>query len=264
MQGRIFPPDISKFQLFPKDSYLDELKEANNIGFDFVELLYDKEMLCFEKLKNQEISNELIRQKFTVCLDRLCLFSFIKNTNQFIDELAKSLEVLSYLDVKSVVIPFFDNNLLSNPEDIHILADKIKKHMSSSIGDHCRENCIDLCLEIPLASNYLKKVFDQLKGYEYIGLCYDVGNSVAYGFVPENEILDLGNYVKHVHLKDRNIDYGPNVPLGQGAVNFDNVFKSLDQIGYKGCLTLETKYVNNPAMEAKQYFEYIKLKMSRD
>ena len=70
----------------------------------------------------------------------------------------------------------------------------------------------------------------------------DVGNMLLFGY-PEDWIRTLGKRIVKVHLKDFAMDqandkfYWKN--LGEGDVNWAEVRKALDEIGYNGFVTLE-------------------------
>ena len=66
-----------------------------------------------------------------------------------------------------------------------------------------------------------------------------MGNAASYGYSVDQEILTLGSSIYGVHVKDRKIA-GPNVPLGQGEVNFESALKALRKAAYTGPLVLET------------------------
>ena len=45
----------------------------------------------------------------------------------------------------------------------------------------------------------------------------------------------------------KGVRYFEEVPLGQGSVNFPTYLAALDEIGYKGFLTIERECGSNPA-----------------
>lgn len=69
---------------------------------------------------------------------------------------------------------------------------------------------------------------------------FDVGNVVAFGW-PEDWIRTLGKRIKKVHLKD--FKKGPRqfVNLRDGDVNWKEVRRALEEIGYRGYLTAELR-----------------------
>ena len=70
---------------------------------------------------------------------------------------------------------------------------------------------------------------------------FDVGNVVAYGW-PEHWIRTLGERIARVHLKDfkgTGGHCGDWKPLREGSVNWPEVRRAFDDIGYTGWMTTE-------------------------
>lgn len=74
-----------------------------------------------------------------------------------------------------------------------------------------------------------------------VGVYFDVGNSVAFGF-PEDWIATLGSRIRRVHAKDYDVGK-PGLagfcPLGEGSVDWPLVTAALNDVGYDGPLTYE-------------------------
>jgi hexulose-6-phosphate isomerase len=86
-------------------------------------------------------------------------------------------------------------------------------------------------------------------GSPYVGSYFDVGNVLPQGY-PEQWIRILGKRIRKVHFKDfkRNA-YGLEgfVNLLEGDVNWPEVMKAFDEIGYKGWCTGEiSPYAHYP------------------
>jgi hexulose-6-phosphate isomerase len=78
-------------------------------------------------------------------------------------------------------------------------------------------------------------------GSNYVGSYLDVGNVIYTGY-PEQWIRILGKRIKKLHFKDFRRDVGNLsgfVDLLSGDVNFPEVMKALDEIGYTGYATAE-------------------------
>ena len=76
-----------------------------------------------------------------------------------------------------------------------------------------------------------------------MGAYFDCGNVVAFGW-PEDWIRTLGRRIKKIHLKD--YKGGPGlgskgefVGLREGSINWPEVRRALDEIGYSGFMTPE-------------------------
>ena len=98
---------------------------------------------------------------------------------------------------------------------------------------------------------------------------------------PVKGVYTLKDYIVHTHAKDgknlrkcdpeviyRIIDEEANqgdayieLPLGEGNVDFDNYLKALDEIGYKGFLTIEREVGENPAADIGKAMEFLKSKI---
>lgn len=99
------------------------------------------------------------------------------------------------------------------------------------------ENVWNKFLLSPLEMKKYVEDFDSSQ----VGVYFDVGNIVPYGF-PEQWIRYLGSHIFKIHVKDfrRNVGTGAGfVPLLSGDVNWPEVMKSLNEVNYDGPLTAE-------------------------
>ena len=96
---------------------------------------------------------------------------------------------------------------------------------------------------------------------------------------PVQAVYTLQKYIVHTHAKDgvnlkpcnpediySEMDHGAwdsepafkELPLGQGAVDFPKYLKALEEIGYKGFLTIEREVGGNPAADIKLAADYLR------
>lgn len=66
-----------------------------------------------------------------------------------------------------------------------------------------------------------------------------MGNSASLGYLPNEEFELYGDRIINVHVKDRLL-HGKSVPLGEGSVDFESVFKCLKSANYNGNYILQT------------------------
>lgn len=93
---------------------------------------------------------------------------------------------------------------------------------------------------------------DQFKS-PMVGFYFDIGNILAYGW-PEQWIRILGKRIAKVHIKEYSTKIaakqgksaGFGVKLTEGDVNWPEVMKALDEIGYKDYATIEMGGGNTP------------------
>ncbi|MEU0465256.1 sugar phosphate isomerase/epimerase family protein [Amycolatopsis sp. NPDC006131] len=88
------------------------------------------------------------------------------------------------------------------------------------------------------------RLFDRSR----IGFCPDTAHLKAGGGDPAGLIRAHRDRVRHVHLKD--MRDGRFLPLGQGDVDFDDVFAALREIGYDGWLLVELDHYDGDPAEA--------------
>jgi sugar phosphate isomerase/epimerase len=103
--------------------------------------------------------------------------------------------------------------------------------------------------------NFIKNVHS-----DSIKLNFDIGHFYCVGEDPVKLIYELSEYIEHFHLADiaDNRIHNHLIP-GQGAIDFRSVFKAIDNIGYKGFVTVELyPYQHNPLYAAKTAYKYLK------
>ena len=54
------------------------------------------------------------------------------------------------------------------------------------------------------------------------------------------------------------LSFFEEVPLGTGSVDFPNYLKALDEIGFKGFLTIEREVGENPEKDIKTAYDFLK------
>ena len=119
-------------------------------------------------------------------------------------------------------------------------------NVTQELCDHCKANGQRLHLETgqETAETLLQFIAD----VDRINLAvnFDPANMILYGTGEPIVALKLiGKHVKSVHCKDAKwsakpkIEWGEEVPLGQGDVGMENFLRTLKEIGYIGPLTIE-------------------------
>lgn len=102
--------------------------------------------------------------------------------------------------------------------------------------------------------NFIEK-FDS----KFLGLNFDIGHFFCVNESPEQLIIELKDYIKHVHLEDisKNRIHNHLIP-GHGSIDFEPIFHSLHDIKYSGFITVELyPYQNEPEKAARESLEFI-------
>ncbi len=138
----------------------------------------------------------------------------------------------------------------------------------------------------PETATVLKSFLDSLDS-KGVAVNLDPANFVMVtGDDPVKAVYTLKDYIVHTHAKDgiKLLDVRPEiiygvekateeevwgkafeeVPLGKGRVDFDNYLKALEDIGYKGFLTIEREVGENPALDIKTAFDFLKRKIKEN
>ena len=134
----------------------------------------------------------------------------------------------------------------------------------------------------PELAETLKMFLDDL-GSKGVAVNYDPANFVMVtGDDPVKGVYTLKDYIVHTHAKDgmklknaspeeiyKYIDEEKHsgreyieLPLGQGHVDFDNYLKALEDVGYKGFLTIEREVGDNPSADISMAAEFLRNKIS--
>ncbi|MBE7036616.1 MAG: sugar phosphate isomerase/epimerase [Ruminococcaceae bacterium] len=133
----------------------------------------------------------------------------------------------------------------------------------------------------PEIATTLKGFLDTLES-KGVAVNFDPANFVMVtGDDPVQAVYTLKDYIVHTHAKDgrklkdcnpevvyRIIDEEANqgvtyieLPLGEGDVDFDNYLKALDEIGYRGFLTIEREVGENPAADIALAADFLRSKL---
>ncbi len=98
-----------------------------------------------------------------------------------------------------------------------------------------------------------------------IGVNFDVGHFYCVGEEPADAIRALASRVHHVHLEDIAADrrHYHLVP-GRGAIDFSRFFAALDDVGYRGFVTVEVyPEYRNPIDAASDSLSYLRRWLER-
>lgn len=133
----------------------------------------------------------------------------------------------------------------------------------------------------PETAEVLKGFLDSLNSTG-VAVNLDPANfKMVTGDDPARAVYTLKDYIVHTHAKDGNrlhvgdpeiiygvvhpvpqefkdIRYFEEVPLGTGSVDFVEYLNALDEIGYKGFLTIEREVGDTPEKDIKTAYDFLK------
>ena len=164
------------------------------------------------------------------------------------------------------------------PEDENAERFKIMQEACFELSRYADEIGAHFAIETgPETSAVLKCFLDSL-GSTGVGVNLDPANLVMVtGDDPAGAVYNLQKYIVHTHAKDGKQLYykdpeiiyglvkdslvtGPSfleVPLGEGQVPWEKYLNALEDIGYKGFLTIEREVGDDPAKDIRSAVEFL-------
>ena len=192
-------------------------------------------------------------------------FSIPENNPWKIEKSKKIIEMAKELETDVVT-----THIGVVPEDVNHDRYKIMQEACFQLAEFADSINAHFAVETgPETSANLKKFLDSL-GSKGVGVNLDPANLVMVtGDDPVQAVYNLKDYIVHTHAKDGKqlfylepeIVYGVKkdiiveddsfieVPLGEGSVDFPNYLRALEDIGFKGFLTIEREVGDDPAKD---------------
>jgi L-ribulose-5-phosphate 3-epimerase len=243
MQGRLSKPLNEKIQSFPIDNWENEFKIASEIGYTCIEWVIDSNGIDNNPLffdSKRKVINTLMNQ-FNISIPAVChdqlmditLHSKDENTaNLAFNILNKTMDACENMGIKYIEIPLVGNSALKTESDFNILMEKLY-----NLDKKAKEFRISFILETDLSPEQNVSLMKSMEGLS-VGMNFDMGNSAYWGFNPDIELIQIGPWIKNVHVKDCTPkDY--TLPLGEGNVDFKKVFNHLKKQKYDGLFILQ-------------------------
>ena len=173
---------------------------------------------------------------YSVCADyfmRFPMFSDDALVAQYSEDmLMRLLENADLLGICDITIPCVDESSLKTVAQKDALRDAILRVLGRSAG-----STVNVNLETDMGPSefgqYVKE-FDHPR----IKVNYDIGNSAALGYNPDEELSEYGKHVSVLHIKDRLLN-GGSVKLGSGNANFKKVFTRLKNDDFNGIIIMQ-------------------------
>jgi L-ribulose-5-phosphate 3-epimerase len=167
------------------------------------------------------------------CLDILHT-NYLKNDKLGAKWVADSIPITKNLEARVILLPFFGKGALTTQPEMDYVGDVLRE-----IAPEAEKAGVILGLEDTISAEDNVRIMERTKSPAVLTY-YDVGNSTQGGFDVLKEIHWLGrDRICQFHLKD-NPHY-----LGEGKIDFPQIVKAIDDIGFKGFANLETDSPSN-------------------
>lgn len=261
MQGRLSPSTTGKIQEFPIKTWQDEFEIVAGLGLRAIEWTVDFQDYRNNPIFTSEFNSELMNliNEHRMQIPSITLDCFVeapihaKNEITGLKSEVKDLiwvaENIRIPGLNILVLPIVAEAGAFTEEKMENLVSLLNS-AESALADLGKKVAIECEFHVPT----IRKLLEELDPSVY-GVNFDMGNSAALGNNAAEEIMACGDRIFNVHIKDRILG-GKTVPLGQGSVNFQEVSKSLQDIGYMGNMIMQAaRDFNRP--EAQVISEYI-------
>jgi len=249
MQGRFSPMVDGKIQAFPWHHWQKEFELAARHGFSLMEWTLDQERLYENPLMTEDgrLEIQALIDGYGASIPSLtgdCFMQapFYKAKGQqkvrLLKDLIEIIRSSAQIGIKSILMPLVDGGRIENDDQ----EDSLFFGLQDVIAV-LEENEVGICFESDFPPEKLASFIDRFDP-KLFGLTYDIGNSAAFGYLPNEEIETYGSRIINVHIKDRLLG-GTTVPLGKGNADIPAVLRKLLQSGYPGNFILQTARAEN-------------------
>lgn len=243
---------------FPAGSIQESLTLAKAAGFEGVELALngtgelslqssEEEILAIRKMA-EDMGLSLYSLSCGLCWDYRLSDDDPQIRQKAKDMIKKQIDTAKLLGADTVlVIPGVVNVEFSMPEK-KVAYDVVYERALEALNElksYAEEKKIYIALEnvwnkFLLSPMEMRDFIDKI-GSEYVGAYLDIGNTL-YCSYPEDWVRILGNRIKKVHFKDYRRQAGGLhgfVDLLAGDVNYPEVVKALEEVGYTDWVSAE-------------------------
>ena len=266
MQGRLSPRIDGKIQAYPASTWQKEFEIAQEIGYSAIEWIVEKPVetnaLMTDSGKaeiKKMIASTGVRIDY-VCADIFMQQPLVRMTkdtkSQNKEYLSAILKNAKEVGAIGVEIPFVDNSSIKSENEklefIDVMQDAFKL---------AKDLDLKLSLETDLPPIEFQELLENID-LDHVQANYDIGNSASLGFDPREELEAYGLKILNVHVKDRKLG-SSTVPLGTGNANINFVLQKLQEIGYRGGLTMQAARGENDVETAKEQLKYVRTLLNK-
>ena len=254
MQGRLSPPEGGRFQSFPRNAWREEFSRARELGLDYIEWIHDaygEGKDATGRVANPIFSEaglaelDALKREHLIATPALCGDWFMDvpfircsppqriRREQHLHEL---IPVAARIGATRIVLPFVDNSKMNGEYEKQAVLDILKRALPVA-----EKNAVELHLQTDFGAQDFAAFLRRLE-HPMLKVNWDSGNSSGLGYIATEEFTAYGHRIGSVHINDRFRKPEGGVetrPLGTGSADFDDVFRAMESITYKGGFTLQ-------------------------
>ena len=266
MQGRLSPRIDGKIQAYPASTWQKEFEIAQEIGYAAIEWIIEKPVETNALMTDSgKAEIKKIIASTGVRIDYVCADIFMQQplvrmtkdtksqNKEYLSAILKNAKEVGAIGVE---IPFVDNSSMKSENEklefIDVMQDAFKL---------AKDLDLKLSLETDLPPIEFRELLESID-LDHVQANYDIGNSASLGFDPREELEAYGLKILNVHVKDRKLG-STTVPLGTGNANINFVLQKLQEIGYRGGLTMQAARGENDVETAKEQLKYVRTLLNK-
>ena len=266
MQGRLSPRIDGKIQAYPASTWQKEFEIAQEIGYAAIEWIVEKPVETNALMTDSgKAEIKKIIASTGVRIDYVCADIFMQQplvrmtkdtksqNKEYLSAILKNAKEVGAIGVE---IPFVDNSSIKSENEklefIDVMQDAFKL---------AKDLELKLSLETDLPPIEFRELLENID-LDHVQANYDIGNSASLGFDPREELEAYGLKILNVHVKDRKLG-STTVPLGTGNANINFVLQKLQEIGYRGGLTMQAARGENDVETAREQLKYVRTLLNK-
>ena len=171
------------------------------------------------------------------------------DTAKSIESAKKAIRGAAYLNCHNVVVHTFAPFGWQREVDAEKTFEK-NVEIFSLLADYAQDFNVTICIEnLPFTGLEISKVDTVLHLLDVLNrpnckMCFDVGHAHVFHDDIANDIAKIGSYLQVLHVHDNSGQHDSHIMPWQGSINWNIFAKALRDIGFDGCISLET-YVKN-------------------
>ena len=237
IQGRLSEPVDGHIQEFPKDNWEIEFELLDSIGLTHIEWVITKK--SFEggvlDLDVSKYSDKIS----SICCDHL-IDNRISDPGFLLFNLQPVCEFAIKNGIKTITIPLLEESSLCS-DNLNDPQPEIGLFIESIHGFFNQNKLYETELEFLLEIENHMWLFDIFSNVRkgLFNFVYDTGNLTSIGIDHKEFINKYFDRINVVHLKDRTKDPIKTVEPFTGDTDFNNIFRELGYLEYKGKFTIQ-------------------------
>ncbi len=277
MLAKSIPLGIYEKALPAGECWLERLKLAKALGFDFVEMSLDETDARLARLDwspEQRLALVKAVAETGVRVPSMCLSAHRRFPlgseddavrHQGLEIMRKAIQLAQDVGIRVIQLAGYDVYYQqANDETRRRFRDGLKQ--SVEMASRAQVTLAMEIMDYPLMNSISKALgYAHYLNNPWFQLYPDIGNLSAWDNDVQMELKAGSGHIVAVHVKDTKPGVFKNVPFGEGVVDFERCFETLKQTGYCGPYLIEmwSETSADPLAEVAKARDWVKARMPR-